>query len=283
MTWFHWALSNAFFTSLARVLQKKAMNNYEDKSDAFSVIYQLLPALMLLTGVLIFGSPIPDFLADWHNWVIGALSFSLGSIFLFRAYSLSQVSTTSIIFSSRVVWTMVFASILLGESLGFNEISGAVLIFLGIVVVSWGNGLQFDKGNIFAVLSALFFAIGMVNEPYLLENNETLSVIAFEMMLTAPVIILLRRKSVKDIPIVIRNVNPLLILIPSAMFAFGAFSVLSAYSSGGQLVHITPVTLTSRLFIVILSYIFLDERDKMLQKIIGVILCIAGTLIIRLI
>lgn len=282
MDWLFWTLSNALNLSLSRVIQKKEMTGLEDKSRSFAFIFQIGPGLILLALMIGFGQPFPDFRSEWIYWLISSLSFSLGSFALFKAYALSEVSQVTVLFTFRIIITMLLAYTFLDQEILPNEIMGAAIIILGVLVMLFnGKKLKLNKGNSYALLAAVLFGIAFANEPILLKTNSPLTVIATEFMLGAIVMTIISFKSVKDVPIVLKTTSPLLMTIAISIYAFGAYSLLAAYNSGGTISQVIPVSQLSRVFAVLFGYLLLNERSKMPQKIIGVILGIVGTLVIR--
>jgi bacterial/archaeal transporter family protein len=281
MNWIFLVIISALASSLTKILQRVLLKNKNSDPFAFSFIFQITVALLLLIYTLCTHSlNIPNLSGLFINLIIMALFFSLGNLFTFKACKIIEASELSIIFASSTVWSVIAALFILGESLNVNKITGVILVVLGIVVVNWSKTKwKFNKGHFFALLGALLFGIALINDAFILNRFQSVSsymMIAF----AVPAIITLfyNPKSIKNIPFYLNKKTLFNLLICSFFYALSTITIFEAYKRGSEASIIFPISQISIIFTVIFGYFFLKEKNKLLNKIIGTILAFIGVL-----
>lgn len=282
MNWFWWIVLSNLAIAIVRVFQKKQIIAQNGKSGTFSMIYQILSGLLVLTVSISMGYGVPDFSLAPINWGIAIFTFGVSGLLLFKAYEYSDVSNISIIATSRIIWTMVIAILFQGEVLTLPIIVGTSLIVFAVMLIFFKKTGGMDRGAIYAFLAAFAFGIGFANEPYLLEYYAPVQLIAYEMLLVAPVMMLLNPRAAFNLPKVFIKVSKPSILISTTLYGFAAVASLMAYMDSGSLLLITPLSQLGRIFSVTLGIVVLKERKDIPLKILGVTIAVIGALIIKM-
>lgn len=270
-------LSYAVSTLFKRVFLK------DDKSDVYTytVVFQFLIAILVFIYTLFTGFNIPDIrLFSWNLLLMVAL-YNIANLLFFKGLKSIEASETSILVSSSAIWVMVSASLFLRETVSIGRILGAFLIILGILIISLKNKLwRFKKGHIFILLSALFYGVAFTNDAFILNSMEapTFSVLSFG--LPAIALLLINPRCVKNVPYILNKNRFLKILGAALLHAIAAVTVYTAYRNGGDASQISPLSQTTTIFVVILSYFFLKEKDNIFRKILGSVISFLGVLML---
>jgi drug/metabolite transporter (DMT)-like permease len=284
MNWFTWAITGNLAIALGRVFIKIYVAKDKTINGAFTILFQLIPALTLLIIFLSIGETFPDLTLAPINWLIGAVSFSVGVVYTFKAYETTEVSNISIVSTVRIVWTMLIAYLFLGEEFTKSGILGTVLILIGVAFLFYQKGkIKVDKGFWYVMISSLGFGIGIANEPLLNQHYSALQVLSVEMLMTAFVIAAYKPSEIKFIPKVFKTI-PIWAFIPGILvYTYSTYAGLAAYQAGGPMLLITPLSQLGRIFLVIFGIVIFKEKTRLPQKLIGVLLAIAGSLVIKMV
>ena len=267
--------------SLTRILQKVLLKDKDSDPFAFGFVFQITVAFLFLLYTLITHSlNIPSLSGLVVNLIIMTLFYSLGNLFTFKAFKIAQASEVSIIFASSTVWSVIAALFMLGEKLTTNKIIGIALVVLGIVAVNYTKtNWKINKGHLFALFGALLFGIAFTNDAFIINRFQSISsymMIAF----AVPAIntLFYSPKSVKKIAYYFNKKILFKLLICSFFYALSAITIFEAYKRGGEASVISPIQQTSIVFTVIIGYIFLKERDRLPNKLLGMVLAFIGVL-----
>ena len=136
MNWFFWALLSAFFAALTAVLAKVGVvhiNSNLATAIRTSVILIFTWGIVLATG----GAPQLTTLSG-RTWLLLAASgvgTGLSWLCYFRALQLGEVGKVAPVDKLSVAIAIVLAVVFLGEKLSPQEVIGAGLVVVGVVVM----------------------------------------------------------------------------------------------------------------------------------------------------
>ncbi len=210
---------------------------------------------------------------------LGALALlgmtELFSVYVFmKMHALTELSISSIISRLRIIWSPLLAWLLVGERLTMPQYLGIVIIFLGMAVVTSPKQIRTDRGIHIALLfsfsSALLSTVlkwtgGIASTEVLIVSQSIL-----------PLFIL---------PMLMKNATKRIVKIGKSNLAQtllgGSFNIASSYllvealraSDASKVVGLYQ---SMTLFSVLFGIFILKERDKLLAKIIGSLIVIAG-------
>jgi bacterial/archaeal transporter family protein len=283
MSWLLLTLLSAITNSISRVLQKVVLGHDQSDPTAFSFAFQMSVALLFLLYTLVTQSfELPNLTGLLPNLVVMALFYSLGNLLIFKAFKYTEAAEVAIIITSSTVWSVLAALVLLGEQLSVLNWLGIGLIMGGVVAVNYTRtNWKLSKGHVLALAGAVLFGLAFTNDAYIVGQYQSVAsymVLAFAL----PGIVSLgySPKSVKQLghfaqPSIITK-----LLLCSFFYALSAITIFTAYKLGGPASIISPIQQTSIIFTVVLSYFFLNERDKIVNKVAGTLLAFAGVLLL---
>lgn len=283
MSWLLLTIIGAVALSASRVLQRVLLKNVDSDSFAFSFIFPLLVSVALLGYISITKTfELPNLSAVWLNMVLMIIFYAIGSICVYRAYKESPASEVSIIIASTSVWSVLSAIIFLGEKLITNNIIGIICIFLGVVVINYQKTKwKLESGHIYGLIGALMFGVGFTNDALIINHFQNVPSYLFLIFLLPSLAILLYRPNlVKKLPYFFSKAVIGKLFLTATIYALSAIAIYTAYKIGGKASIIIPIQQTNIVLTVILSYFLLNEKDKLIQKVIGALLVFGGALLL---
>lgn len=159
-----WSISALFFEHATRRAGALAVNFWK---VLFGIFY-LAAAGLVMRGMLL---PLDASPREWSLLAIsGVIGFVIADYFLFNAYLLIGSRITVVFQALTPLFTALFAFVFLGERMRAVRLAGMGVVVCGIllVVISRQRGTEraatkgSAKGYLFAILSAVFQAIGLL-------------------------------------------------------------------------------------------------------------------------
>ena len=283
MSWITLALLSALFGSIARVLQKVLLSNKKGDAYALGFVFQTIVALIFLIYTLATNSlEFPNITDLWVNLIVMTIFYSLGNIFTFKAFKLADASEVAVIFSSSSIWAIISASVLLGERLKASNYLGILLIVSGIVVISITRSKwKLSSGHLYAVAGAFLFGVAFINDAYIIGRcNSIASYMIVAFTLPGIFTLFVKPSSIKAIPHYFDRATISKLIICCIIYSLSSITIFGAYKAGGMASIISPLQQLSIITTTILSYIFLKERNRIPNKIIGSVLAFIGAVLL---
>lgn len=282
MTWQIYAGISIFTYSLAVMVQKLFLKDKGSDPVAYTIIVQLLIAVLCGVIVLISGLDFPQLsLQILFSLVIMALAYALGSIASFTALKMIEASEYSILIFTKTFWSVALAVLILNEPFGALRLAGTILIFLSIILALWkGQRIKLEKGEFFALTAAFLLGAAFINDAILLQSLNVWIFLLLGFLLPPLTIFIIMPKSSYQTAKLITGKNYWKPILMGLLFFGSAITTYLALETGrnpGQLAAISPVAV---IVIVIFSAIFLKERDNLIRKIIASITCFIGVILV---
>lgn len=283
MNWLLLTLVSALSISASRILQKFVLKNESSNPFAFSFVIQLLVAVIYFVGAQVTGTfEVPDLSSVLPNIVAMTLLYGVGNILIFKAFKLIEASEVTIILATSSIWTVISAMIMLGESVTPANFLGMILVLSGVAVINFhSRQLKLQRGHLLALIASIFLGVGFTNDAYIISHYQSISsYLALAFVMPALVAILYMPKAIKHVPFFFKSPQLLPVLGAATLYALAGITIFSAFKSGGPASIISPISQTAIIFTIILSFIFLKERDHMLKKLIGTVCAFLGVLLL---
>lgn len=275
---------SVLLSSVSSILQRVLLR--ENKSDpiAYSALFQIICGLIIftfgfLTGTISFPS---NFSELTPNLILMVIVYSLGNVFVFKALKEGEVSTFTIIFALRALVTVLASTLVLGEIFKVNQLLGGGLIILAIILVNLKRAnLKLSRADLFALGAAVCFGLANTNDRLILGTFELYTYVSLAFIAPGVLLFLVRPKKIIQTSAIIFSPIIKSIALRSLIYSVSAvtyFIALSSASSSSSQVAI--VGLTSVILTVVLSAIFLKERDNLAIKAVALALTFIGTLLV---
>jgi len=283
-SWVILTLAGASAVAGARIFQKVLLRDPKSDSYSYSFLFQFFVAMVFLAYTLLTNTfEVPNLSSIWWNVVLMAVFYAVGNFFSFQAFRFAQASEASILFASGTLWSIIIAVIFLGETLSPNHIFGILCIIGGIIVVSFEkSSWKLNKGHLFALLSSFFYGVAFVNDVFVLQKYQSIAsymIIAF--LFPALITLLVKPKTLQHVPCFFHSWKKFFVLCGSVLlYSFSSIAIFSAIKIGGKASLVSPLFQTGTLFTVLLGFLFLQEKNKLGQKIIGALITFVGVILL---
>ncbi|MBU1148736.1 DMT family transporter [Patescibacteria group bacterium] len=277
MNWFTFALLAGFFFAASRVASRVLLRKHGN-ALAFTAIHDFMAGLFLvpfifsglhwptqsITWLYFAGIVIFAFLADWLAFV---------------ALKIIDVSLNQIINQIRHVLILVGGLIIFSEAITWAKVIAVVLIIIGVFIALFEKSkIKINKGIILSALSTLTAVIAFHFAKATVADFSETATASFELMLIGVLSFGLLRFNPRKISQEIK-LHKWGIVISGILF--GAFEALLFFALKlGEASRVIPVTQSALIFALLAGVLFLGERSRLLQKILGTGLIVVGIIII---
>ena len=281
MPWYAYLIINVCVFSLATLYQRVILKNSKDPV-IFYVVNGIGAGLMLLLYGLWMGFKIPNITDISLNLIILTIFLGFGNMLNFNALKKVDASEFTVLFSTRAIWSVIGAVLILGEAFGLKQIAGTSLIIASVFLVSWKKkSFSLNEGEMLTLAAAAFFGLEFINDTYLLNEVDLFFYLPLIFLLPALFIGTLNYKKIAKIQNYVSIKEFLKLMVLALMFAVSATATLTAYTLGHNAAQIAVLNQTSTILIVFLGIIFLNERSHMKLKIAAAIISLIGVFLVK--
>lgn len=206
------------------------------------------------------------------------LTESFAGYWSMKMHAYSQLSISTIISRTRLIWVPILAYLFFGEILKPYEYLGIVIIFGGISLVVAPNKFFMDKGAIYANLAAFMVALNLVLLKMALPYG---SASVLNAIMCIPIAL--------SFPFLFKNVRKNLRIVSQQHFGLKSFAIivnlLSNYLTTwalavGEASKVIALYQSMMIFSVIAGIVFLKERENIVKKLIGTSITLLGILLL---
>lgn len=282
MTWQIYVAIGIFLFSTNSLLHRILMKDV--KSDPYAqtlAFYGLGGIIALIIAIAGGGFQYQISSEQLPYFAIMAVFCTVAPILAFRAYRDVEASEATILFSSQRLW-MVFGSfIILHEVFSLRKVLGTLVILIGISLAIWKKQkFVFNRGLIYALLAAFSYAVAEIASFFILRNFDAASLTVYICFIPVVVLLFLRPATLKKLTFYLVPKYATAITVVSINDTLASLAVFFAYQIGRNSAQISPLMATQIILAVILAIIFLKERDRVVNKIVGALVVVAGVLLV---
>ncbi|MGA9241583.1 MAG: EamA family transporter [Silvibacterium sp.] len=138
MAWFIWALLSAIFAAATALLAKLGVINVDPNlATAVRTTVVVLFAWMIALSLGTHGGLVHIERRSWMFLIASGIATGLSWICYFRALSLGQASKVAPIDKLSVVFVILLAAPILGETITAKKMLGGLLIAVGAIVLAF--------------------------------------------------------------------------------------------------------------------------------------------------
>lgn len=207
--------------------------------------------------------------------VAGAFSYVLS----YTAQKHVEAGVSSVISNAYTPITIALASIFLSEKLTPIQITGTIILFIGILIVSKKHKtgrFTFDKYFLMMLLSGVFLGILITSERYLQKTTgfTTGTILSWWSVCITLGLVTFFTKNKHT------YTNKDLLITGSLRFLQNLSWVLLVYTVG-NLSIVSAITTFKVVLMFILGALFLGEKEDLKRKIFGSIVAVIGLLIMK--
>ncbi|MCI8308853.1 MAG: EamA family transporter [Clostridia bacterium] len=185
---------------------------------------------------------------------------------------LKQLSTTFMIFAGLIF---------LREKFVLTKFIGAMLIIFSNILIFYKKGkFKFNKYILLGVLANITFTIALFLDVNISDNFNLPFYVALTLIIPALLIMIFERVKISEIKDELVNGNKKAIFVTAISWGIMIIVQLRAYQLGNVTV-IAPLCALTVILNVIVGYLFLNEKDNLLRKLISAILIIISVILIK--
>lgn len=270
--------------SLSTLLQRTILKRANISPIVFSILFQLLVGIIILIFGLISGAEM-DVKLNLNlivpNLILSSVLYAIANVLKSESLAKTEASKFTIIFSSRVIFTIATAAIFLNESLNIHQVIGTFLILSSIILVTIkGRKLKFEKVDLLALLASVIFGIGIVNDRYILKLANIYPYMVFDFVAPSLLLLVFYFKELPQIKKFLEFKVSLQLITLCVIYAISSATFLAALKYGTNVSQISVVNLTSVIITVFLALILLRETDNWVKKSVGALLCFIGLILV---
>jgi drug/metabolite transporter (DMT)-like permease len=275
---------SVILSSINSLLHRSLLKN--EKSDAYaqSVVFTFFVGIFSLIMIKVSGRHL-SFLTFEQLPVFAtiALVSPLVFIFMFKGFKLIGASQHSILLTSSKVWAILGAIFFLKEIPTFPKLLGVLLIIFGVLFTEWKKErLTLNCGAKYVLLAAFLIAVAQTLAYFLLRNFDVLSFMVYNSLAVSMLLLIFKPTIIKKFNFYFKINHLFNILITSFNDGLANILIFLAYQIGRNALQIGPLGATQVPLTVILAIIFLGERERLSQKVVGSLAALAGSILLML-
>ncbi|MEK7577470.1 MAG: EamA family transporter [Patescibacteria group bacterium] len=279
MNWIFFALVNVVAISIASLYQKMAMR--EEKSDPIvsAIVFQLLTGVCYAVFAWYKGFNLPS--VSLVPYFIGTMIlYAAGTIFFFRAIKKIEASEMSIIGGVGPINTIIASVLFLRDVFSAQQLLGVLCIISAVVLINFKKGgIVINQGVWLALAGTACYGIAVIFDTIIIRGFEVASFIPIGTAGTSLIMMLTYPRKISHVWKALIYVEKNL-LIYSLLYAMAGITFYTAIFTGALVGQVSTVVRSSIILTVILSTVFLGEREGLIKKIIGAILTTVGVILV---
>ena len=267
---------NIIFTQLFKIVIKNSKSE-----GTITILVQFIAGI---TSILI--SPLfkYSFSTDWKVYltlIIACIFYSISDRMNTTVRNGIEASTFSIISQLATVFMISAGILFFKEPFILKKIIGAALIVLSNIFIFYKKGNQkINKYVILGIFSNIAYSIALFIDVNISNNFNLAIYVATTLLVSSLFIIIFEKIKFNDIKKEFNNSNKKLVFITGFSWSTMLICQLNAYKLG-NITSVAPLCALTVIGNVIVSYIFLKEKNDLLKKIIAAIIIIISVFLIQ--
>lgn len=273
--------------SFGSVFTKMFLSKHTVNPVVFSIYQQLITAFFIFVLALFNGAfTINNLKAIPVNILLTMVLYGLANIFIYKSIANLSMAKFTVIFSTRVLFTLVLSTLLFGENISLSLVVGIFLVLLSVYLVSIEKKslvtTHRKKYLLYCGLSALFVGFSAVNDGFILKTANVYLYSFLSYFLPGLFVLAFYINQVKkSINNTLFNIDYLKSTSLVALFtAISGYLYVLAINLSKSPSKVSGIGVSSVILVVLLSFILLKERENIKEKIFASVVCFVGLYLI---
>ncbi len=281
MTWQFLIVISVITYSFSILIQKKLLKDNKVDPVAFSILFQIFVGVVIFLYTAFRGFYMPPVQNLPLNFIFMMILYGAGNVFVFKSLQTGEASQFTIIFTTRMIWTILAAMAFLDESFSVKQSLGALLIVSSVILVSWTKrGLQLSKSALFALGAASCYGLAFTNDAFIIRSSDVPSYLVIAFLVPALFVWLIYPSSTLSMRHFFTKSAGLKMTVLSILYSLSAITIFLAYQVGRNAAQIAPLSQTSAVLTVLLAIFLLGERKNLVRKVGGAVLSLIGVVLL---
>lgn len=252
------------------------------KAGALTILLQMTAGIVALLLCPLFGFKFPTDISVYTMLAISIVFYAITDRVNTTVRSGIEASTFSMLKQLSTTFMIFAGLIFFKEEFVLTKFIGAMLIIFSNVIIFYKKGkFEFNKYLLLGVFGNISFTVALFLDVNISDNFNLPFYVALTLIIPALLIMVFERIKPSEIKNEFVNGNKKAILVTAISWAIMIIVQLRAYQLGNVTV-IAPLCALTVMTNVIVGYIFLNEKDNLIRKIIAAILIIISILLIKI-
>jgi drug/metabolite transporter (DMT)-like permease len=281
MSWQIYTAISVIGLSVSIILQRILLHKHKTDPVAYSVLFQVYVAVILLMASLIFGFTLKGLVQYWQIALLCIACYGIGTVIYAKTLQKVEASTFSMLFATHAIWVMALGIIIFSESISILQIIGSLLIFGSVIMLSKNlKEINQNKGLFYGLLTGFLYGIAITSWAFVGRQVDTMSWAALSFVGSAFVSFMISPKSFQKIKPMLKGQVAVKMLLLGIFYSIGSASMLLAYKYG-NLTLVSPLRQTGIIVTTILAILLIkDERNRIIIKSIAAIISFIGVVLL---
>lgn len=284
MSWEILLAISVVLSAIPVLLQRVLLKGEHVEPISFSILFQFGVAAIVAALTLVIHGQIerPSLAPIGWSLLLMSASYAVANIFIFNSLKVTEVSRFTVIFASKIFFAVLSLTLFFHEGLNRLQWLGAILIVVGVAIVYLQKtDSKFNRGDLYALGAALMFGVANTNDRYLVQFFQSYSYVVYGFLLPGILVALIYpRKTLYIRHYFTKDFLPKMFLLClfNGLGSIAFFTALQLAPNSSQV--FTYNTFTA-ILTVILSIIFLKERDYLARKLAGAAVSLIGLILVN--
>lgn len=279
----NWLLYVLFYLVLATMFTQfyKIATKTLKKAGALTILLQMIAGLTVLILCPLFEFKFPTDVKIYIMLGLSIIFYAISDRINTTVRSGIEASTFSMLKQLSTTFMIFAGLIFFKEEFILTKFIGAMLIIFSNVLIFYRKGkFEFNKYILLGVLANITFTIALFLDVNISEGFNLPIYVALTLIIPALLIMIFERIKPSEIKNELVNGNKKSIFITALSWGIMIVSQLRAYQLGNVTI-VAPLCALTVILNVIVGYLFLNEKDNLLRKIISAIIIIISIILIK--
>ncbi|MCD4705444.1 DMT family transporter [bacterium] len=278
MTWFILSILSGLSFALARAISRIYLKK-QGNTLAFTAIHGFIAGLILLPIIFIGLHWPTQSITWWYFAGIIILAFTADWL-TFSALKTINVSTYQIVNQARHIFILISGLILFAEAIVIDKLLAIIFITIGVIIALYKKvKIDRDKGIILAILSTLANVLALIFVKFAIRDFSEIAIASLELMAVGLLGFILMKFNTNTL-LKEFKINKWGLILAGLFFGFSEIFLFIALKTG-EISKVIPVAQSSLIFGLLIGIIFMNERENLIQKIIGASIIISGIILLN--
>lgn len=284
MSWEILLAISVVLSAIPVLLQRVMLRGDKVEPISFSILFQFGVAIVVavLTVLIKGGITLPPLAPVSWSLLLMSITYALANIFIFNSLKITEASRFTVIFASKTLFAVMALTIFFKEGLTNLQWLGALLILAGVAVVYLQRtGKTLNRGDLYALGAALMFGIANTNDRYLIQFFDPYTYVVIGFLLPGTTIALAYPHKIAQIKTYLTKEFLAKMALLCLLYGLAAITFFAALQLAPNSSQVFTFNTFGAILTVILSIIFLKERDGLVRKMIGATLSLFGMILVN--
>lgn len=282
MLWFFATISAVLLNSIGKVLHRYILR--DEDAIGYAFIWSLLSAIFYIPLLVIEPLSLPSNQLEWMGLFLGAFIWLTINIVGFYSIKHTHLTLRTPLNATKLIFIMFFANIFLDESITVWKLAGTLFMFIGIFVLTWKKGAfkhLKEYGVRLTLLTALLTACVAIVDKFNMNNGISPAFYGMLMYLFPSIPLGIMTKSRLEGFEKMWKKKAIFVILAAVCYTGTYYFHMIAYTLA-DVTNVYPILQLTTLVAIVLGYVTLKEKSEIIQRFVGGVCMVLGSIIIIL-